>query len=289
MSTIYISDLDGTLLRNNATLSDFSRNTLSELLHDGLPFTVASARSVVSMRPMLAGLKLSLPIIEFNGAFISDLESGQHHIINHIERPIVEDLYQLILTFGCIPFISSFNGLEDCLYYSDIINQGMQWYLKDRLRANDKRLRSIKNLIDSFHDQIVCLVVIGQANTLASLEDAIKERYANYVETYFYENQYFPDWHWLTIHHHKASKDQAIRMVLKEFGLQNSELVVFGDQNNDIKMFQLADRAVAVANASAELKRYATHVIGSNQEDSVVKFIRDDWKGQQAIDLPIRL
>ncbi len=44
-------------------------------------------------------------------------------------------------------------------------------------------------------------------------------------------------------------------------------MVVFGDQNNDIKMFTIADRAIAVANATAELKRYATHVISLNQDD----------------------
>ena len=84
-NTIYISDLDGTLLTKNAVLSDFSKNKLQELLEDGLLFTVASARSVVSMAVALHGLKLPLPIVEFNGAFISDLESGRHEIINSIE------------------------------------------------------------------------------------------------------------------------------------------------------------------------------------------------------------
>ena len=68
--------------------------------------------------------------------------------------------------------------------------------------------------------------------------------------------------------------------MLEEWGLGGSEIVVFGDSGNDIKMFQLADRAIAVANATDELKRYATQVIGSNNEDSVVKFIRSDWSSQ---------
>ena len=65
MNTVYVSDLDGTLLRSDATLSVFSRDTLTRLLSEGLLFTVASARSVASIRPILAGLKLPLPIIEF--------------------------------------------------------------------------------------------------------------------------------------------------------------------------------------------------------------------------------
>lgn len=43
-------------------------------------------------------------------------------------------------------------------------------------------------------------------------------------------------------------------------------------------MFQMADRSIAVSNATAELKAYATQVIGSNEEDSVVKYLLDHWK-----------
>ena len=57
----------------------------------------------------------------------------------------------------------------------------------------------------------------------------------------------------------------------------NQELVTFGDNANDIKMFKLSDRAIAVANGSDELKSHASHIIGTNDEDSVVKFITEDW------------
>ena len=55
--------------------------------------------------------------------------------------------------------------------------------------------------------------------------------------------------------------------------------MVFGDGDNDIRMLQMADRAIVVSNATDEVKRHATEVIGSNNEDSVAKFIREDWTG----------
>ena len=93
----YISDLDGTLLRSDASLSSYSKSCLNEMIADGLQFTVASARSVVSMRHILDGLEISLPIIEFNGAFISDLKTGYHEVINwsdpqksyHLQREVI--------------------------------------------------------------------------------------------------------------------------------------------------------------------------------------------------------
>ena len=57
---------------------------------------------------------------------------------------------------------------------------------------------------------------------------------------------------------------------------------MFGDHNNDIEMFQEADRAIAVANATDELKALATQVIGPNDEDSVVRYLLDYWKGGAA-------
>ncbi|MBI1924214.1 HAD family phosphatase [Candidatus Poribacteria bacterium] len=277
MNTVYISDLDGTLLTNEATLSEFSKSTLQQLLLDGLSFTVASARSVVSMGMMLEGVKLTLPVVEFNGAFLSDLETGRHEVINDIESAIVEDVYHLLTHFGGVPFVSTFNGTEDCVYYCDIINDGMRWYLSDRLAKKDKRWRRTDDLTHSFRDQVVCLTIIDSADVLSELEVAIQERHGGLVETHLIENPYSPGWYWLTVHDQRATKDQAIRMLMEMFGLSESELVVFGDHINDIKMFQIADQAVAVANAFAELKRHATHIIGSNQEDSVVKYIRDHW------------
>lgn len=280
MSALYVSDLDGTLLTNTPSLSSFSKSELGRMLRDGLRFTVASARSVVTIRTLLDGLTLPLPIVEFNGAFISDLETGRHEIIHSIEPGVVEDIYRLISAFGCVPFISTFNGAEDCAYYCDIINDGMRWYLKDRLAANDRRMRSVDNLACSFRDRVVCLTVIAQAGVLEDLEAAVRERHGGAVEMHRYENLYSPGWYWLTVHDGRATKDRAIRILQESRGLSRSELVVFGDQNNDIKMFQAADRAIAVANATPELKRCATQIIGSNQEDSVVKFLRADWAGR---------
>ncbi|MEH1855227.1 MAG: HAD family hydrolase [Nostoc sp.] len=190
MNTLYVSDLDGTLLGDNAILSSFSKKILDELLHQGLQFTVASARSVVSMQAILKDLNLRLPIIEFNGAFISDLDSGRHEIINSICPSVVESIYKLILEFGCVPFISSFNGTEDCVYYQDVMNDGMLWHINERLTSKDRRLRSIEDLTLSFSDQIVCLTVIGHAQELLELQSAIIERPLRLCGSFLYPSNF---------------------------------------------------------------------------------------------------
>lgn len=69
---------------------------------------------------------------------------------------------------------------------------------------------------------------------------------------------------------------------MEQHGLDNRELVVFGDGLNDLGMFGVADRAVAVANAFDALKERATAVIGPNGEDSVARYIQADWEGDPA-------
>ena len=59
-NTLYVSDLDGTLLRNDISLSDYTVNTINELVEKGMAFTFATARSIESAKVFTSGLKLKL-------------------------------------------------------------------------------------------------------------------------------------------------------------------------------------------------------------------------------------
>ena len=275
MATLYISDLDGTLFRDDASLSQTSKVALQDLMRDGLEFSVASARSAVSMRGLLQGLRFTLPVIEFNGAFLTDLETGRHEVINALEPEIAAEIFRSIVRVSHSPFVSTYDGKTDCVYYRAASNEGERHYLSDRIAHNDHRFRQTRTLSDGLRDQVVCLTVIGESGPLGELELALREQHGDRVEIHLFENAYSPGWHWLTIHDRRATKDQAIRLLMDTYGLAEHDLVVFGDHLNDIKMFKIATQAVAVENAHPEVKRHATHVIGSNEQDSVVKYIRD--------------
>lgn len=277
MKPLYVTDLDGTLLGDDGTLSPYTKGALQDMLKVGLPFTTASARSVSSIQHIFAGLEFNLPVIEFNGAMISDLETGEHLYINSIEPSLVEDICRVIDDSGCSPFISTYTGLEDRLYYSSISNEGMKWYLADRRTQGDKRLRFVEDIRSSFNDQVICVNVIGRIDVLSDLESEFRKRYRKSLEIQCLQDQYSPGFFWLTAHDKKATKDQAIRILQKQTGMVQRELVVFGDNNNDISMFRIAERSIAVSNATDILKKHATEVIGNNNEDSVSKYIQKDW------------
>jgi len=266
---LYISDLDGTLLSSKSELSEFSKRSLIKLLDSGVNFTVASARSVISIQKLLLGINLKLPIIEFNGAFISDLKTGKHEIINDILEKF--EIYDLLQTNGRKPFISTFSGTEDRLYYTELQNDGMKWYYQDRIRNKDQRLRITSDPENTLQEFVVCFTIIDTKENLIDLKNLVSKKYGNAVELHIIENIYNPGWYWLTIHNKNASKDIAAKALCEKFGFDN--LTVFGDNHNDISMFRIADNAIAVSNAEDELKQVATEIIGSNDDDAVMKYI----------------
>ncbi|MEZ0299752.1 MAG: HAD family hydrolase, partial [Candidatus Methylacidiphilales bacterium] len=135
---------------------------------------------------------------------------------------------------------------------------------------------------EALREQVVCLTCIGTAEALEDLAGTIQAKYSSEVEIHLFENLYSPGWFWLTVHDKKASKDQAIRILMETRGLSDFDLVVFGDQTNDLKMFQIATTAVAVANAVPTVLEKAGKVIGTNEQDSVVKFVKAHWSQRPA-------
>ena len=237
---------------------------------------------MVSIREILEDLPLQLPVIGFNGGFISDIKTGKHQLIQRIEKGLVENLVAVIQDYGLLPFVSSFDGERDRLYFTGSLNGGMEWYLEERRSNRDPRLSQVDRLDSVLDQDVICLTVIGRQGELNEIEKTVKERYPLQVETHCYENQYSPGWFWLTLHDHRSTKDQAIRILQERHGLQDRKLTVFGDHLNDIKMFRSAHRSIAVENAVPELKVHAHQVIGPNHQDSVARFIEKDWKIETA-------
>jgi Cof subfamily protein (haloacid dehalogenase superfamily) len=273
---LYISDLDGTLLRNDAMLSSYAKRKLNALLSEGLHFTVASARNVHSVRALLAGLNMNLPVIGSNGAYISEFKTGSPLMINSIDNDVAKEIFSLIGSHSSVPFVTSHNGKEDRLYFNEIANEGMLWYLDERTAAGDKRLRRTANVEGKLDERIICLNVINRKEHLEGLFADIIERYAEHVEINYFENPYSPGWHWMTVYDRKATKEYAIKELMEMLDFPVDELTVFGDSRNDISMFKIATKSVAVANALDEVRNCASVIIGPNEEDGVVDYISAD-------------
>ena len=280
--TLYVSDLDGTLLNRQGLLSDTTRSGLGELLGQGLVFTVASARHVVSIRQLLAGLPLSLPVISSNGAFISDLATGRHELVHGMDGALGEAIFALVRRHGQMPFLSVHTPEGDRLCWQGVENEGQRHFVDERVLNGDPRLRHCADLASELGGgPLMTLVVVGPHGPLQALYEDIQAQFGEAVQCHLNEDLYRPDWPWLTVHDRRATKDQAIHILAQRYGLSDREVVVFGDQVNDITMLRAAHRGVAMANAIDEVKAEAHAVIGHHDDDAVLAFLQQEWAARR--------
>ncbi len=281
MERLFVSDLDGTLLDPAGELSDYSRSALTRLLAEGLPFTIASARSVVSMRAILGDLPLSLPVIEMNGAFVSDYPSARHHLCRAMPRDMCEEAAAYAMGVDMPPFVSTFDGREDHLYYGDLRNDGMRWYLENRLKTGDDRVRGPAEVRTALGEQVVCLTVIGRREAIEEAAAWLSERFGGAVAAVHYENRYCRGWYWLTVQDGLATKAHGLVTLTDMCGVDMADVTVFGDDVNDVAMFREAGRAVAPENAEELLKPHAAEIIEHHATDSVVRYLERAWDGPE--------
>jgi Cof subfamily protein (haloacid dehalogenase superfamily) len=274
MQTVYISDLDGTLLNARAELSAFSRQAIEALLDEGVLFSVASARSLFSIRSILGTLPLTLPVISFNGGYVSDYQSGRHLVVRSLSDDTVAGLHETISTLGLHPFVSTHSERGDHLYVGRVLNSAMAWFFDERRQENDSRLRQVDDVAVAYEEQVTCVSVMGDRQPLERLLSEIERAFGDQVQTHLFENQYVAGAHWLTVHAGLATKANGIDVLLDTAGLTGARTVVFGDHHNDMAMFRAANEGVAMAQAVPALKAIATQCIGSNEEDAVVREIR---------------
>lgn len=271
--TLFVSDLDGTLLGPGAALSEFSRRALRGMIADGMLFTVATARSTPSIRRLLADVALPLPVIELNGAFVSDLATGRHLVVQALAADVAAAVMARIRRRGLGAFIATTAGDEDHLYHGEPQNPGMAWYRDEKLAMGDPRLRAVADPEVALGERVVGFTLFAGREVVGELAAELRGELAERVQLHGFENFYCPGWWELSIHDRSATKASAIAELRRSLDLEGSRLVVFGDGINDLDMFAHADHAVAVENAVPELRAVASEIAGRHDEDGVVRWL----------------
>lgn len=265
--TLYVSDLDGTLLLPSQVLSTFTAETINNLTAEGMLFSYATARSLETSSKATAGITAKLPIITNNGVFIKDNISGENILANYFTPDEAQEICSAHNELGLYPLIYSTRpSCEKFTYYEKLITPEIREFLKTR--PNDVRDNPINDPSLQCEGQIFYFAMVGGGEKLNELFEHFKDRFYCVLSVHLYDKEY-----WLEIMPKAATKANAV-LQLKEI-LGCDKVVCFGDAENDIPMFQIADECYAVANAVPALKSIATGVIGSNAEDGVAHWLLD--------------
>ena len=265
--TLYVSDLDGTLMHKDLKISDFSVKTINALVEKGVAFTYATARSISSAGTITKDLKLNLPVITRNGAVLADNNTGKIIEKALFTEKEVEMLKEMLPELPKTGFVSCYFGDDMKKVFAGSLHtaelQGYLDYYKD-----DPSVVTVSALSEMFMGNPGYVTIIG--NKVETEPLYLRTREYNGWECLFQKDVY-RDEYWLEIAPRNSTKAKSILKLKEEYGFD--KLVVFGDSANDITMFKIADESYAVSNAVDELKALATGIIGSNEEDAVAVYL----------------
>lgn len=268
MKTLYLSDLDGTLLRPDETLSEYSRSALNALIEKGVIFSFATARSYNTSVPLLEGVNLNAPMIVHNGSFIVR-QDGSAVYFNGFTAEESGNIFETFHRYGlCLVVYSVIEGRNRLSFLRSESSPAQEEFAVSRMddKFDKKRVREIFSRASALDGEVYYFACIDEEEKLAVAYKALKEKY----RCFFGKDMYSGEW-WLEVMPKSASKAEAAKKLKKLLGCE--KLVCFGDAVNDIPLFEAADESYAVQNAVEELKRIASGVVGANTEDGVTRWL----------------
>ncbi len=272
--TLYVSDMDGTLLDNNSLVSPRSAEIISTLSHEGALITVATARTPATVDPLLANTFTRCPAIVMTGAALWDRQYRQ--IVDPVILPpgVAAEIVDKFNEVALDPFIYTIASPTHIdVYHGVDMTPGEEDFYQTRRHLQLKKFH-IGSMPsgDGGMNRTILLFGIGDTGRVARLASMLEGRSDCSVS--FYPDITSPSRSLIEIFGPGVSKANALTRLADKLGVKRT--VVFGDNLNDLSMMAVADLAVAVDNAYPEVKSAADKVISSNSSDAVARFIRED-------------
>ena len=268
MPTLYLSDLDGTLLRSDQRTSAFTNETINRLVKEGMLFSYATARSFNTAQKVTIGLDAQIPLIVYNGAFIIDNVTHQLLATNLFADEDAAEILSTLLDAGLSPIVYCLDDRERFVYQQHTINKDTREYVESR--QGDPRDTPVDAPDALRRPGTFYFTCIDDEKKLEPLFRRYREQYSCVFSKDIYSGA-----QWLEIMPKNATKAHAARQLATLLGCD--KIVAFGDSLNDVPLFEAADERYAVANAADALKKRATAIIAGNDEDGVAHWLADHW------------
>ena len=169
---------------------------------------------------------------------------------------------------GITPFVHAVSESEYFIYHAKPRHEIEKELISARYQNTKAKIMSLDQLTDM--SEVTNVSMIGIA---AAVEEVQRELNKNRnLVSYSGPAMEGSPYKWMDIHHCKASKGAAVKKIKDTLGATN--LICFGDSDNDLSMFKISDESYAPANAKDKLKEVANDVIGTNDKDGVAHFLK---------------
>ena len=271
MTQLFLTDLDHTFLRDDLSISEHSRTVWNSMAQNNI-MGIATARTYKKSEQFLRGLHINTPMILLDGSLIV---SPEKKILDMkiISRSMADEIIDHGSKIGIYPFVLSLKdqNINEAFLYPRQLNS-YQKELLTRYKGDDnlQECPNIKAMDDNFK-----LVYFGEKEQLEELQDKLQSIFKDEIK-YILAPEAYLGCYFLTLLHKDADKAHGLQKVREITQIDYKNFTVFGDNLNDIGMFNLAKTSVAVANAQEQVKKIATVVSDyNNNEDAVAKYLQN--------------
>jgi Cof subfamily protein (haloacid dehalogenase superfamily) len=256
---LVVSDVDGTLLTKDKTLTDGAKAAVRRLHEAGIGFTITSSRPTLGMRFLIEPLAITLPIGAFNGSSIVDPR------LHPIEQRSLDILNEY--------------GADIWLFTNDL------WLTRNpdgEYVPHEKRaIRADPTIVTDFTPYLsdACKIVGASANAamLQRCEAAMQQALGAQATAVRSQSYY------LDVTPPGFDKGTFVQAMATRLGISTDAVATIGDMQNDLAMFKKSGVSFAMGNATDDVKKLATHVTASNEDEGFAKamemILRDNEAG----------
>lgn len=255
------TDLDGTLLRSDGTISERTRRAVLGVEDEGIRVVIATGRPPRWIAPIVDQLGDRGLVVCANGAAVYD--PAAHELVRRTEigpevlAELVDDLLDA--------FPHAVLGVEQGFdFAADVAIRGLPSPGGDGWNVPGLRIGPIRDYLDVGALKLIVRLPGAPQGIADAVSSVVGSRGA---VTHSIDETF------LEISHPRVHKAAAVEQLLVDSGIEAGSVVAFGDMPNDLELLRWAGRGVAVANAHPSLLGVADEVTASNDEDGVAQVL----------------
>jgi Cof subfamily protein (haloacid dehalogenase superfamily) len=255
-------DLDGTLLKKDKTISQYTKEMIYKAKKAGHIVVIATGRPFRTSAMYYEELELNTPIINFNGAFI-------HHP-NDDKWGIYHSPLDLITAKRIIEACEQFhvkNILAEVI--DDVYFHYHDEKLLDIFRLGNPNIKTgdLRNIL---MQNPTSILIHSTEEKVPEIQAYLSEVHADLIE----HRSWAAPWNVIEIVKFGINKSVGLHRLSDYFQIPAEDIIAFGDEDNDFEMIEYAGNGIAMGNATQALKDIATDVTKTNEEDGIGLFLQ---------------
>jgi Cof subfamily protein (haloacid dehalogenase superfamily) len=270
---IVVFDLDGTLLSDNGTIGENTKNLIRKLREYNVRFTFATGRLHSAITFFAEELDLKVPLVSLDGSLIKSYPEGKTLFESFVKKKHVKKALDYVKQYTLNVALCH----ADAIYYTEenyIISQ-----LMEKFGAKYEQVDSYED----FYDKTLEISIAGDnKNSMKYIWERMSFPYSIGLKSSYFKSHRHDNIYYVEIRRKNASKGSGMVRLLKYLKIKPEEAAVVGDWYNDISLFRTKAYKVALANAVPEIKRMSDIITEkSNNEDGASEFLEKLLKAKR--------